>query len=437
MSELIRFLDLRDQVISAAQIEKELPRAAMDLATAVEVVRPLVDRIRSSGAQAIQEIAKEIDGIDISPIRVSESELAKALAGLDDELRESLEIAIERVRKVSLASRPQDFETTLAAGASVSQRWQPVDSVGLYVPGGKAVYPSSVIMNVVPAQVAGVKQISIATPGQAAFGGRAHPTVLATAALLGVKDVYTIGGPAAVIAFAHGVPEIGLEPVQLVTGPGNVYVAAAKRLLRGVIAIDSEAGPTEIMIIADNTANPAYLAADLISQAEHDEQAAAILVTDSMDVIERVRSEISIQVGTSANKSRILEALAGQQSALVLVQSLETAVQVANFYATEHLSIQTSQNSALLRDISNAGAVFLGSYSPVSLGDYLAGSNHVLPTGGQAKFGSGLGVHTFLRAQQVVQYSETALSEVANNIVSIANSEGLEAHGEAIKIRFQ
>jgi len=437
LSELIRFLDLRDQIISAAQIEKELPRAAMDLATAVEVVRPLVDRIRSSGAQAIQEIAKEIDGIDISPIRVSESELAKALAGLDDELRKSLEIAIERVRKVSLASRPQDFETTLAAGASVSQRWQPVDSVGLYVPGGKAVYPSSVIMNVVPAQVAGVKQISIATPGQAAFGGRAHPTVLATAALLGVKDVYTIGGPAAVIAFAHGVPEIGLEPVQLVTGPGNVYVAAAKRLLRGVIAIDSEAGPTEIMIIADNTANPAYLAADLISQAEHDEQAAAILVTDSMDVIERVRSEISIQVGTSANKSRILEALAGQQSALVLVQSLETAVQVANFYATEHLSIQTSQNSALLRDISNAGAVFLGSYSPVSLGDYLAGSNHVLPTGGQAKFGSGLGVHTFLRAQQVVQYSETALSEVANNVVSIANSEGLEAHGEAIKIRFQ
>ncbi len=437
MSELIRFLDLRDQVISAAQIEKELPRAAMDLATAVEVVRPLVDRIRSSGAQAIQEIAKEIDGIDISPTRVSESELAKALAGLDDELRESLEIAIERVRKVSLASRPQDFETTLAAGASVSQRWQPVDSVGLYVPGGKAVYPSSVIMNVVPAQVAGVKQISIATPGQAAFSGRAHPTVLATAVLLGVKDVYTIGGPAAVIAFAHGVPEIGLEPVQLVTGPGNVYVAAAKRLLRGVIAIDSEAGPTEIMIIADNTANPAYLAADLISQAEHDEQAAAILVTDSIDVIERVRSEISIQVGTSANKSRILEALAGRQSALVLVQSLETAVQVANFYATEHLSIQTSQNSALLRDISNAGAVFLGSYSPVSLGDYLAGSNHVLPTGGQAKFGSGLGVHTFLRAQQVVQYSETALSEVANNVVSIANSEGLEAHGEAIKIRFQ
>lgn len=437
MGELIRFLDLTDQVISAAQIERDLPRAAMNLSTAVEVIRPLVDRIRSSGAKAIQDIAKEIDGIDISPIRVSDAELAKALTEIDQGLRESLEIAIDRVRKVSLASKPKDFETRLAAGARVSQRWQPIDSVGLYVPGGKAVYPSSVIMNVVPAQIAGVKQIAIATPGQAAFGGRPHPSVLATAALLGVRDVYTIGGPAAVIAFAYGVPEIGLRPVQLVTGPGNVYVAAAKRLLRGVTAIDSEAGPTEIMIIADSSANPKYLAADLISQAEHDEQAAAILVTDSIELIEKVRLAIGNQVGTSANKSRILEALAGKQSALVLVPSLEAAVQVANLYATEHLSIQTSQNSALLRDISNAGAVFLGSYSPVSLGDYLAGSNHVLPTGGQAKFDSGLGVHTFLRAQQVIEYTEAALSEVANNVVSIANSEGLEAHGEAIKIRFQ
>jgi histidinol dehydrogenase len=409
----------------------------MDLSTAIEVIRPLIERIRTTGASAIEEIASEIDGIDVSPIRVSDVELAKALADLDVELKASLEIAIERVKKVSLASKPQDFETTLAVGANVSQRWQPIDSVGLYVPGGKAVYPSSVIMNVVPAQVAGVKQIAIATPGQLAYGGRPHPTVLATAALLGVKDVYTIGGPAAVIAFAYGVTDIGLKPVQLVTGPGNVYVAAAKRLLRGVIAIDSEAGPTEIMIIADSSANAAYVAADLISQAEHDEQAAAILITDSSELIEKVRLEIDLQVAKSANKSRILEALAGQQSALVLVSNLADAVLVANIYATEHLSIQTSQNAALAKDISNAGAIFLGSYSPVSLGDYLAGSNHVLPTGGQAKFGSGLGVHTFLRAQQVVEYSESALSEVANNVVSIANSEGLEAHGEAIKIRFQ
>ncbi len=437
MSDLIRFLDLRDREISADHIEQDLPRASMDLAAAMETIHPLVDRIRTQGASALQDIAKEIDGIDISPIRVSESELADALDNLDGTLRASLEIAIERVQKVSLDSKPTAIETSLATGARVSQRWQPIDSVGLYVPGGKAVYPSSVIMNVVPAQVAGVKNIAIATPGQAAFGGRPHPTVLATAALLGVKDVFTIGGPSAVIAFAYGVPDIGLSPVQLVTGPGNVYVAAAKRMLRGVIAIDSEAGPTEIMIIADSSANPDFVAADLISQAEHDEQAAAVLVTDSLELIEKVSSAIEQQVSNSANRARILEALAGQQSALVLVRDLDAAVRVANFYATEHLSIQTDKNSALLGEITNAGAIFLGDYSPVSLGDYIAGSNHVLPTGGQAKFGSGLGVHTFLRAQQVIEYTESALSEVANNVVSIANSEGLEAHGEAIKIRFQ
>ena len=437
MSSLIRFLDLTGQSISADLVEREIPRASMDLNSAIEIVRPLVDKIRANGAEAIRQIAKDIDGIDISPIRVSESELQSALQGLDSNLRASLELAIERVRKVSEAAKPSNIETNLADGAKVSQRWQAVDAVGLYVPGGKAVYPSSVIMNVVPAQVAGVKNISIATPGQAAFGGRPHPTVLATAALLGINNVFTIGGPAAVIAFAYGVPEIGLAPVQLVTGPGNVYVAAAKRLLRGVIAIDSEAGPTEILVIADGSASPEYVAADLISQAEHDEQAAAVLVTDSKDLIDKVSEAIATQLATSANKNRIIEALAGQQSALVLVEDLDTAAKVADFYATEHLSIQTSQNERLLDQISNAGAVFLGSFSPVSLGDYLAGSNHVLPTGGQARFGPGLGVHTFLRAQQVVEYSESALSEVANNVVAIANSEGLEAHGEAIKIRFQ
>lgn len=437
LSSLIRFLDLTGQTLSADLVEREIPRASMDLESAIEIVRPLVAKIRANGAEAIQQIAKDIDAIDISPIRVSESEIQSALQGLDSDLRASLEMAIERVRKVSKASKPSNIETKLGDGAKVSQRWQAIDSVGLYVPGGKAVYPSSVIMNVVPAQVAGVKNISIATPGQAAFGGRPHPTVLATAALLGINNVFTIGGPAAVIAFAYGVPEIGLAPVQLVTGPGNVYVAAAKRLLRGVIAIDSEAGPTEILVIADGSANPDYVAADLISQAEHDEQAAALLVTDSKDLIDKVSEAIARQLATSANKKRIIEALAGQQSALVLVEDLDAAAKVADFYATEHLSIQTSQNERLLAQISNAGAIFLGSFSPVSLGDYLAGSNHVLPTGGQARFGPGLGVHTFLRAQQVVEYSESALSEVANNVVAIANSEGLEAHGEAIKIRFQ
>jgi len=437
LSNLIRFLDLSNSEISADQVLKDLPRAALDLDAAVEIIRPLVEKIRTDGSQAIKAIAKDIDGIDIDPIRVSEEELTNALANLDPNLRSSLEIAIERVRKVAVESIPKGFSTQLATGATVSQRYQPVDSVGLYVPGGKAVYPSSVIMNVVPAIAAGVKKIAIATPGQAAFGGRPHPTVLATAELLGIRDVFTIGGPAAVIAFAYGVPEIGLDPVNLVTGPGNVYVAAAKRMLRGVIAIDSEAGPTEILVIADDLANPGFVAADLISQAEHDELAAAVLVSDSREFIDKVALELAKQVEAAPNKSRILEALQGQQSALVLVADMDSAAKVADLYATEHLSIQTSQNDRLVSQISNAGAIFLGSFSPVSLGDYLAGSNHVLPTGGQARFGSGLGVHTFLRPQQVVEYSETALSEVSTNVVAIADSEGLEAHGEAIKIRFQ
>jgi histidinol dehydrogenase len=437
LSNLIRFLDLSNSEISADQVLKDLPRASLDLDAAVEIIRPLVERIRTGGSQAIKAIAKDIDGIDIDPIRVSEEELTTALANLDPNLRSSLEIAIERVRKVAVESIPKGFSTQLATGATVSQRYQPVDSVGLYVPGGKAVYPSSVIMNVVPAIAAGVKKIAIATPGQVAFGGRPHPTVLATAELLGIRDVFTIGGPAAVIAFAYGVPEIGLDPVNLVTGPGNVYVAAAKRMLRGVIAIDSEAGPTEILVLADDLANPGFVAADLTSQAEHDELAAAVLVSDSREFIDKVALELAKQVEAATNKSRILEALKGQQSALVLVRDMDSAARVADLYATEHLSIQTSQNDRLVSQISNAGAIFLGSFSPVSLGDYLAGSNHVLPTGGQARFGSGLGVHTFLRPQQVVEYSESALSKVSTNVVAIADSEGLEAHGEAIKIRFQ
>lgn len=437
MSDLVRFLDLSNSEISAEQIQEDLPRAALDLDSAIEIIRPLVEKIRSGGAKAIEDIAKQIDGIDIHPIRVSEEELKTAHSELDPQLKASLEIAIERVRAVSLQSIPKGFSAELAPGATVSQRYQPIDSVGLYVPGGKAVYPSSVIMNVVPAIAAGVKKIAIATPGQAAFGGRPHPTVLATAELLGIRDVYTIGGPAAVIAFAYGVPELGLEPVNLVTGPGNVYVAAAKRMLRGVVAIDSEAGPTEIMVIADDSADVSFVSADLISQAEHDELAAAVLVSNSREFIEKVALELAKQVETAPNKARILEALKGQQSALVLVSDLDSAAKIADFYATEHLSIQTTQNAALATKISNAGAIFLGGYSPVSLGDYLAGSNHVLPTGGQARFGSGLGVHTFLRPQQVIEYSETALSEVSTNVVAIADSEGLEAHGEAIKIRFQ
>lgn len=432
----IRVLDLRDRQITRELVATELPRASLDVSQAAESIKPLLADIQRDGANALVRVAEAIDGIDIEPIKVSAHELAQALENLDSELRISIEIAIDRVKRVSQANMPSNTSVSLAEGATVSQRWQAVESVGLYVPGGKAVYPSSVVMNVVPAQVAGVKQISIATPGQKAFGGRPNPTVLATAALLGVEDVYVIGGPAAVAAFAYGVPEIGLEPVELVTGPGNVYVAAAKRLLQGRIAIDSEAGPTEILILADKSANPRYVAADLLSQAEHDELAAAVLVTDSEVLIAQVLQEVGSQLTTTENQERAAAALKAQQSALVLVSGIEQGIAIANHYATEHLSIQTADPKAVSEEISNAGAIFLGAFSPVSLGDYLAGSNHVLPTGGQARFSSGLGVHTFLRAQQLIDYSASALSEVANNVVAIASREGLPAHGDAIKVRF-
>jgi histidinol dehydrogenase len=437
MTNPMRVIDLRGQSITRELVQREIPRAEIDVSKAVESIAPLIETVRTTGAKALREAALNFDGIDIDPIKVTKLELELALANLSAELRSALEISIERVRTVAKANLPTNTKTQLSDGAFVSQRWTAVDSVGLYVPGGKAVYPSSVVMNVVPAQAAGVKSISIATPGQKAYSGRPNPTVLATAALLGVQDVYVIGGPAAVAAFAYGIPEIGLNPVDVVTGPGNVYVAAAKRMLRGLIGIDSEAGPTEIMVIADSSANAKFVAADLISQAEHDELAAAVLVTDSEGLIAQVQEEIDLQSAQTANHERVSEALNGQQSSIVLVSSLKDAAAIADFYATEHLSLQTEENNLLSELIQNAGAIFLGPYSPVSLGDYLAGSNHVLPTGGQARFDAGLGVHTFLKAQQLVEYSQSALSEVANSVIAIADQEGLPAHGDAIKARSQ
>ena len=422
--------------ITQDQIRDALPRASVSVEKALETVLPLIQDVKTNSLSAILNQAERFDGVRPESVRVPQSILDSSVSQLSPELRAAIETAIERVRKVSLAGVPQSFEVSLGEGALVSQRFVPVDSVGLYVPGGKAVYPSSVVMNAVAAQSAGVPRIAIASPPQKEFGGLPHPTILATAALLGVTEVYAIGGAAAVAAFAYGVTEIDLAPVRMVTGPGNVYVAAAKRALRGLIGIDSEAGPTEILIIADGDANPKSIAADLISQAEHDENAAAVLVTDSSDLITAVQIELAEQVVATKNAERVRASLGGMQSALVLVPDLATAIAVSNEYATEHLEIQTKDPKAVLSEITNAGAIFLGEYSPVSLGDYLAGSNHVLPTGEQAKFGPGLGVHTFLRPQQVIDYSESALAEVASQLDTFAIAEGLSAHGDAAKIRF-
>jgi histidinol dehydrogenase len=432
----LRIVDFRSKAFDSTSANLAVPRASLDISKAVEQIIPLLEDVRVNGESAVVKVTQERDGVDPRPIRVSAGELAQALEALEPKLRSAIEESIERVFKVSRVNMPQDSSVKLADGASVRQRWQPVDSVGLYVPGGKAVYPSSVIMNVVPAQVAGVKRLALTSPAQKEFNGRPHPTVLATAALLGVEEVYCMGGPAAIAAFAYGLPQISLEPVSLVTGPGNIFVAAAKRALRGTIGIDSEAGTTEILILADSSANARFIAYDLVSQAEHDEAAAAVLVTDSVELANAVINELADLVPATASSARVRTALEGQQSAVVLVDNIDAAIDFTNFYATEHLELQTQDNESVLKKITNAGAIFMGEYSPVSLGDYLAGSSHVLPTGQQAKFGSGLGVHSFLRPQQVIDYDKQGLAAVAQLVADFSEAEGLPAHGEAVTARF-
>lgn len=437
MSELLRVVDLRSGVPTSAQVNRLVPRASLSIENALEQIKPLLEAVKVQGESALVEATLRFDKFDPRPIRVSQQELDQALSDLPSNLRRALEESIARVRKVSEANLPKTVSVELDKGGFVHQRWQPVDSVGLYVPGGKAVYPSSVVMNVVPAQVAGVQRLVIATPGQADFQGRPHPTVLAAAAMLGVSEVYNVGGPAAIGALAFGVESLQLEPVSLITGPGNIYVTAAKRALRGVVGIDSEAGTTEILVIADEQANAEFVAADLLSQAEHDEAAASVLVTDSEEFANEVRQKLDERLKKTTHSDRARTALTGQQSAVVLVANLDEAVRFANAYATEHLEVQTANATEIVSKISNAGAIFAGSFSPVSLGDYLAGSNHVLPVNQQSKFGAGLSVHTFLRAQQIVEYNREALSNAMEHVNSLANEEGLPAHFEAIRARFE
>jgi histidinol dehydrogenase len=368
---------------------------------------------------------------------VHADEISDAMAGLAPAVRSALEDAIDRVTMATQAQVPSPAVTEVAPGAEIIQRWQPVGRVGLYVPGGKAVYPSSVVMNVVPAHVAGVRSVAIASPPQKQFHGSVHPTILGAAGLLGIEEVYAMGGAGAIGALAYGVPELALDPVDLITGPGNVYVAAAKRLVRGDVGIDSEAGPTEILIIADETADALLVAADLVSQAEHDEQAAAVLVTTSEQLAVAVAAELERLAASTHSAERVAAALTGPQSAIVLVDDVVAAAAFSNAYGPEHLEIQTAEPGTVLDLIESAGAIFLGANSPVSLGDYLAGSNHVLPTGGQSRFSSGLGAYTFLRPQQVVRYSKDALASVEQQVVALSHAEDLPAHGDAVEARFR
>ncbi len=433
-------IDLRGRVLTAAQLRSALPRGGVDVDAMVPAVRPIVDDVALRGADAALDYGEKFDGVRPVSVRVPRAELRSALARLDPDVRTALEVAIERTRAVHADQRRTDTTTTLAPGATVTERWIPVERVGLYVPGGTAVYPSSVVMNVVPAQAAGVESLVVASPPQAGFGGLPHPTILAAAELLGVDEVWAVGGAQGVALLAFGGTDTDgaeLAPVDMITGPGNIYVTAAKRICRSQVGIDSEAGPTEIAILADYTADPVHVAADLISQAEHDVLAASVLVTDSVALADATDVELGVQLPATVHRERVTSALTGQQSAIVLVADIDTGVRVVNAYAAEHLEIQTTDAAAVASRIRSAGAVFVGPWSPVSLGDYCAGSNHVLPTAGCARHSSGLSVQTFLRGIHVVDYTEAALKDVSGHVITLANAEDLPAHGEAVRRRFE
>ncbi|WP_182113657.1 MULTISPECIES: histidinol dehydrogenase [unclassified Actinotalea] len=440
---MISRIDLRGRTLTPRELTATLPRPELDVAGAAERVAPILDDVRARGAAALRDLAERFDGVRPEHLRVPAEALSAALAELPADVRAALEEAIRRVRTVHAAQVPAPSSVDLGPGAQVRQRWLPVRRVGLYVPGGLAVYPSSVVMNVVPAQEAGVASLAVTSPPQKENGGLPHPTILAACALLGVSEVYAVGGAQAVGMLAYGADgederdgAVLCEPVDVVTGPGNQYVTAAKRLVRGVVGIDSEAGPTEIAVLADRTADPAHVAADLVSQAEHGPTSASVLVTDSVALADAVEELLPSVVGATRHSERVATALRGPQSAVVLVDDLEQGLAVVNAYGAEHLEIQTADAAQVAERVTSAGAIFVGPYSPVSLGDYMAGSNHVLPTGGCAHYASGLGVHSFLRPVQVVEYGRDALAEVADRIVALAGDEDLPAHGEAVQTRF-
>jgi histidinol dehydrogenase len=424
-----------DLTAADSDVRRLLPRARVDVHQALAAATPIVEAVAERGYAAVREATLRLDGVDVPAPRVPASALRSALDRLDPVVRDALAESIRRARLVHEAQRRSEVDVHVVPGGSVTQRWVPVSRVGLYVPGGLAVYPSSVVMNVVPAQVAGVRSIAVCSPPQHDHGGLPHPAILAACALLGVEEMYAAGGAQAIALLAYGDAGLDIEPVDLVTGPGNIYVAAAKRLLRGIVGIDAEAGPTEIAVLADSTADPVHVAADLISQAEHDTLAASVLVTDSVGLADAVDAEVERQVALTKHVERITTALTGDQSAIVLVRDLEQGIGVVDAYAAEHLEVITASARDVAERVRNAGCIFVGPYAPVSLGDYCAGSNHVLPTGCTARHASGLSVQSFLKGVQLVEYSREALADVSPHVLALAAAEDLPAHGAAISVR--
>lgn len=434
---MLKVTDLRGHTPTISELRRVLPRGGTDVNAVLSTVTPIVEDVREHGAAKALEYGQQFDGITPESVRVPRSLIDDALTSISEEVREALEEAISRIRKVHADQKPAPHTTELGNGATVTEKFIPITRVGLYVPGGEAVYPSSVLMNVIPAQEAGAETMVVCTPPQEAHGGWPHPTILAACKLLGVEEIWAVGGAQAVALMAYGDDEHELDPVDMITGPGNIFVTAAKRLVNGVVGIDAEAGPSEIAVLADDSADPVYLAYDLISQAEHDVMAASVLITDSEELADTVNHEIEARYTVTLNAERVREALTGAQSGIVLVDDLEAAIAVADAYAAEHLEIHTRDAREVAERIQHAGAIFVGPYSPVPLGDYAAGSNHVLPTSGTARFSAGLSTHTFLRPVNLIEYDRVALKEIGRHIIALADDEQLPAHGEAIRARFE
>lgn len=434
---MLKVTDLRGRTPSTSELRRVLPRGGTDVNAVLPTVTPIVEDVKQHGAAKALEYGQKFDGITPESVRVPQDVIDNALETISDEVRDALQQAIQRIRKVHADQKPEPHTTELGPGATVTEKFIPIDRVGLYVPGGEAVYPSSVLMNVIPAQEAGASSMVVCTPPQEKFGGWPHPTILAACKLLGVDELWAVGGAQAVALMAYGDDEHDLEPVDIITGPGNIFVTAAKRLVNGVVGIDAEAGPSEIAVLADDSADPINAAYDLISQAEHDLLAASVLITDSEELAEQVNAEIEARYTVTLNADRVKAALTGEQSGIVLVDDLEAGIAVADAYAAEHLEIHTRNAREVAEQITHAGAIFVGEYSPVPLGDYAAGSNHVLPTSGTARFSAGLSTHTFLREVNLIEYNKDALAEIGPHIIVLSEDEQLPAHGEAIKARFE
>lgn len=396
-------------------------------------VREILDKVRTEGDKAVFEYTLKFDKCELTPenVRVTQAEIDEAFNSFDEDLIGVMERAAENIRRYHEKQKQNSWIDTKEEGIILGQKITPIGTVGVYVPGGKAAYPSSTLMNIIPASVAGVNRIVMTTPAGA--DGRVYPGTLVAAKIAGVHEIYKIGGAQAIAAMAYGTGSI--PKVDKIVGPGNIFVTLAKKAVFGNVSIDSVAGPSEILVIADETADPRYVAADLLSQAEHDELASAILITTSEELAKKVDIEVERFTKTLERRDIILKSL-DNYGYILIADNIDDACDTANEIASEHLELMTRDAFNVMTRIKNAGAIFIGEHSMEPLGDYFAGPNHVLPTNGTAKFFSPLGVDAFIKRSSIISYSRDALEPVADDIIAFANAEGLTAHANSIKVRF-